>query len=811
MSILFEGFIIHSFFQPKHEKTLLFFIGRLKDGKTFAIVEEHARPGLFVRASDKALAVNELSHQSLLVEETQSRTIDGEPCYWMSWNTPDQKEDALERLKRVGVRTYEADLRLSDQYRLNRNIHGSVKISAQGRPGRRVDWIFKNPRLLPSLWHPELSLLSFDIETDSACTKILAIAFVFHDHFRGINTRRVLFVGPELGAADIACFADERSLLVEFQKQIIALDPDIITGWNIVDFDFRIIAERFRHYGMALHLGRSEKPDAFLPHHQGQRSRMIVTGRQVLDGIRLLRATPERYPDYSLDTVAHSVLGYGKEISLEGEEKRIDAIDRLYREDPLSFCYYCLKDAELVDSILEKTGLLELTLRKCQLIGISLDRAWTSIPAFEFLYMEAMHERGIVAPTYGVDAHPLEGAPGGVILAPKPGVYDNVMVFDFKSLYPSIIRTFNIDPLSYIPPYQTKKMSRNEREKLIQAPNGACFRREPSILPQLLDRFFESRDLAKERGDHTASYVYKIIMNSFYGVLGASGCRFAASGLAGAITSFGHHILHWCKTLLTKEGYNVLYGDTDSLFVELGKGGEVPLSEIQAAAKDICLLINSKLAEYLRNHYDVDSQLVLEFEKGYGRFFLPPLRGDLNHENGQPAKGRSKGYAGLLLTEDAPSGEEHSLIEVKGMEAVRRDWTGLAQEFQIKMLDLLFKKAPLSAFQDSIQSLLKSLYAGELDDRLVYTKALRKPISAYTRNQPPHVRAASLMDASDQRGLIHYIITRAGPQPVGKVSDPIDYKHYIERQLKPIAWTFTEVLNTDIDHLMSSDQQLSLF
>ena len=83
----------------------------------------------------------------------------------------------------------------------------------------------------------------------------------------------------------------------------------------------------------------------------------------------------------------------------------------------------------------------------------------------------------------------------------------------------------------------------NPRQDLIEAPNGARFRREPAILPALLDRFFESRRQARERGDEVASFVYKIIMNSFYGVLGAAGCRFAGSQLAGAITSFGQHIL----------------------------------------------------------------------------------------------------------------------------------------------------------------------------------------------------------------------------------------------------------------------------
>ncbi len=141
------------------------------------------------------------------------------------------------------------------------------------------------------------------------------------------------------------------------------------------------------------------------------------------------------------------------------------------------------------------------------------------------------------------------------------------MVFDFQSLYPSIIRSFNIDPLSHVPRRKVDDLPEAEREQLIRAPNGACFSRETAILPELMDRFFEERRKAKERGDEVASFVYKIIMNSFYGVLGADGCRFAGSDLAGAITSFGHHLMSWCKAFLERQGYRVLYGDTDSLFV----------------------------------------------------------------------------------------------------------------------------------------------------------------------------------------------------------------------------------------------------
>jgi len=106
---------------------------------------------------------------------------------------------------------------------------------------------------------------------------------------------------------------------------------------------------------------------------------------------------------------------------------------------------------------------------------------------------------------------------------------------------------------------------------------------------------------------------------------------------------------------------------------------------------------------------------------------------------------------------------------------------------------------------------VKDLFAGRLDHTLVYRKALRKPVDSYTRSTPPHVKAAALLDPGSRRGLIRYLVTTQGPQPLGRLSAPIDYEHYLEKQLKPIASTFTEVLGADLYQLFGAGRQLSLF
>ncbi len=788
---------------------MLYLVGRLSDGRTFAAMESRNRPWFCLRRSD-AEAARRIAELAQAAEWTEAglSTMDGEPCLRLSFATADTRQRAREALAAAGLRTYEADLRVADQFRLERRIHGSLRLRGPYRAGRHVDLVFLDPEVEPADWRPKLSVLSIDIETEVQEGAVLAVGLAHRDPFHE-DREEVLYAGGRLGpeqARDpaIRVFASEAEMLAAFARRLRELDPDVITGWNVVDFDLRALAERFRLHGLPFRLGRSDEEAAYLPASTGRASRAVVPGRQVWDAVRIVRAAPEHYEDYTLETVAETVLGYGKRLQLEEGEGRLAAIGRLAREDPEEFCRYCLQDARLVQEIFDKTGLIELTLRRCQLTGVAPDLAWTSIPAFEHLYIGAMHERGVVAPTAGVDPLPLEGAPGGGILTPRPGVYDQVLLFDFQSLYPTIMRSFNLDPLSYVRPGQPV-----EGQDLIEAPNGARFRREPAILPALLDRFFESRRQARERGDPVASFVYKIIMNSFYGVLGSPGCRFAGSQLAGAITSLGQHILTWCRDYLEAAGRQVIYGDTDSLFV---LSPEASRQAPQASGDELAAEVNAALARYLGERWRVQSRLLLEFEKVYERFFLPPMRGE---ELG--AKGRAKSYAGLeaLRPGAKPEADEmasyRQRIEVKGMEAVRRDWTDLAHEFQLRLLEMLFRREPIPAFRDYIAGVLRDLSGGRLDERLVYRKALRKPVADYTRNTPPHVKAAELLEPGERRGLIRYLITAAGPQPAGRLSAPIDYDHYVEKQLKPIASAFTETLGTDLETLFGGERQLHLF
>ncbi|MBU8913484.1 MAG: DNA polymerase II [Spirochaetales bacterium] len=807
----YTGFIVHAFVQrvPGRDSSRLAYLGRLCDGKTFAAVFEPFRPHFYVRESENADACQVLSSQS---EPTTWTTMDGEPVLRMHATSISELKRQAGLLGATGVRTYEADFSPADPRLMDSRVHGSVTITGPPVEGRHVDLVFREPGLGPSDWDPRLEVLSLDIETNPRTDEILAVGLV-NTAVWADQVREVHLLGTDHGEPWIIGYDGEADLLRGVVKRIAGLDPDIVTGWNVIDFDFEFIARRLSRYGIPFAISRSDQATSFLEASRDETGRrqnagVMCHGRQVIDGLRLLRYGPQRFPDRKLDSVARAVLGEGKTITAETSREKIDTLLSLYADDPVRFCDYCRTDAELVLRILDKTGLLDLTVRRCLLTGISLNRAWTSIPAFEFLYTEAMHAQSMVAPTSGVDRLPQGEAPGGAILKPQPGLFPNVLVFDFKSLYPSITRTFNIDPLGYVDTEEgyPEGASPPPVSDTITAPNGARFRRDGGILPDLLDRFWQSRDQAKADGDAVASFVYKIIMNSFYGVLGSSGCRFAGAPLAGAITGFGQYILHWTRDRLTGRGYKVLYGDTDSLFV-LAARDPGAVQELFSTGDRLCAEINGELSEFVRTHFDLESHLQLEFEKVYHRFYLPRIRHTAAPADGEEVRGRAKGYAGRHLERSGEIGE----LEIKGMEAIRSDWTEAAGSLQTALLSLLFADAPNTAVEECIRKTLGRLQAGELDESLVYSRRLRKPVESYTKTSPPHVQAARLLPRDQQEGTIDYVVTVSGPQPISMRTDPIDYAHYMARQLRPIAAPICEILEIDPVSLFDRSGQLSLF
>ncbi|MDP6982291.1 MAG: DNA polymerase II [Candidatus Latescibacteria bacterium] len=812
-----RGFLLHVYHRQHGPGAAIFGIGRLESGETFAFVDPRQRPGFYLRASEVEAAIELCRHgggQIAPAEATSLTTMDGEPVQHVGCRRVPQVRGLAETLHKAGLRTYEADLGYPRQYLIHRGLRGSVTIAGTWRKGQGVDRVYVEPDLAPSDWEPELRVLALDLETLPDASQILSCGFVNWGGDESVEEVHLLGDVHTNDPDHVYCHADERHLVAAIVERIRQMDPDVLTGWNVIDFDLTVLQQRCRALGVPFNLGRSTDDSWYQEGDTWGGSRVIVYGRQVLDAMHLVRSTLQRYDDYRLDTVARAVVGRGKTLEAGADggsmpQKILDA----WKNDRTVFCDYCLEDTRLVRDILQAEDLVQLSLRRGGLTGLPLERAWGSVAAFDFLYICGLRQREMVAPTTGIDRVKLGGSSGGLVMPTTAGLYRNIFVYDFKSLYPSIIRTFNIDPLTYLQArHQFDSQTRDgsdesaystERGELdqsdaadrllpesdmtyIRAPGGARFVREPGILPQILEEFFAERAQARAQGDDLAAYTYKIVMNSFYGVLATGSCRFAEEELAGAITGFGHHLLRWAKEQLQSSGKGeVLYGDTDSLFVDHRLPADSTPAEAHAAAEELCRWINERVAVHVREQFDTDSHLEIEFEKYYQTFFLPPMRGDSE-------RARAKGYAGLKVTAE---GEEE--LEIIGMEAVRRDWTDVAHELQRDLLDLVFHDAPGELLEARVLKWVDVVRRGECDEQLIYRKALRKSVDSYTSNVPPHVAAAR--QQSSPRGTISYVVTRDGPQPANDRRAPIDYEHYIEKQIRPIVRTIGQVCDLDVE------------
>ena len=684
----------------------------------------------------------------------------------------------LQRLReRLPVGTlYESDVRPHDRFLMERFVTAPMEVS--GEAIKRDGWReLVRPRIRPADYAPKLSYLSLDIETVGRDGEIVSIAL------SSPTRAAVLIQGaaeawPGEGGLPLHWFGDERSLLGGFIEWFSQWDPDLILGWNLINFDLDHLERRCRRHGLPFAIGRGGESAAILqPRESGQPRIASIPGRVALDGIDNLKAAFWSFDSFALGAVAHELLGRGKLIEQTGREK-VAEIERLYREDRRRLAAYNLEDCRLVEAIFDHTHLIDFALRRAAMTGLSLGRQGGSVAAFDNLYLPRLHRAGRVGFDIGARSFD-DSSPGGYVMDSLPGLYQNVLVLDFKSLYPSIIRTFRIDPLGLAQP----------GEAPIPGFLGATFSREASILPELIADLWARRDEAKRNRDAPLSQAVKIIMNSFYGVLGSSGCRFYDPRLASSITRRGHWIMNRSREWIEGEGVTVIYGDTDSLFVLLGEGASEEMAREKGA--ELAAGLNCFWRETIREEFALPSFLEIEFETHFLRFLMPTIRGS--------DTGSKKRYAGTARNADG-----ELAVRFKGLESVRSDWTPLAQTFQRELYHRVFFDEP---WRDYVRDTVARLKGGELDDQLVYRKRLRQPLESYRRNVPPHAQAAKKLKHPGR--VIRYLITVNGPEPLEARESPIDYDHYIDKQLAPVADGLLHFLGESFERV--AGEQLELF
>ena len=734
------------------------------------IVVPYQEAVCFIDRTNPAPTPPRVRRESLDLKNLQGEPVDG--LYF-------RHQRDLQTHRNQPIALSESDIKPSDRYLMERFICAGFEASGELHQNQGYCSL-TSPRLKPTHITPKLSALSLDIETRGNTDQLYSIAGSLMNAGRQQN--RVYMIGEgdvlEREGYFLHYCKNERELLAQFFAWLREVDPDIIIGWAVVNFDLSFLDRKCRSLGIRFDMGRGGDSAAILqPGNPGQPRIAKLPGRAVLDGIDLLKAGFWAFDSFSLDNVAHELLGEGKLIST-GEDK-VARINELFNNNKPELADYNIKDCTLVNDIFNKADLIEFAIQRANLTGLAIDRLGGSVAAFDNLYLPRLHRHGFVAPDVDNTTDGL-GSPGGYVLDSEPGIYKNVLVLDFKSLYPSIIRTFCIDPLGLAQP----------GENPVPGFMEAHFSRDTHILPGIINELWQARDEAKRDANKPLSQAIKIIMNSFYGVLGTNGCRFHSHQLASSITRRGHDIITSSRDKIETLGYRVIYGDTDSLFVLLGD--KHSRTNAQRIGQRLTDTLNRWWQEKLKEEFALECHLEVEFETHYSRFLMPTVRG-------MPT-GSKKRYAGLVIDEN----DKTELI-VKGLEAARTDWTPLARDFQRALFQLIFNDQP---FEQFVRNTAAQLVDGQLDNEIIYRKRLRRKIDDYQRNVPPHVQAARKMK-SKPGSWVAYVITRNGPEPTENLTTLPDYQHYMDKQLAPAADGILQFMGTSFSAI--TDAQMQMF
>ena len=780
-----------------------------RDGKVFVelwvktntgyvrLISDPQQPTCFVTVKEQEQLVGALAQLrgSVFFFDDGFSTLDQKPVLTIKVPTESHMRKLRQLAVKEGVTLYEADIRVADRYLMERFIYGAIEFLVPDiTTSKDGNLIIENAQIRPCQYRPTFTTLSIDIECDEN-ESLFSVALA------GNGISEVILVQPASlankvvqddanSAYTLTVVDNEKTLLHSFFERISSYDPDVILGWNVKQFDMAVIARRANFNNITFSIGRHQR-EAQVREWEDQ-TLVDVPGRAVIDGIESLKTMTYQFESFSLDYVSESLLGENKLIQ---DSNKLEAIKHLYYNNPISLANYNYKDTVLVNDIQEKTQFIDFLALRGTLTGLDLSRPGGSVAAFLNVYLPKLHRNSYVA---GV--RPENGglaSPGGYVMHSKPGLYKDVLVLDFKSLYPSIIRTFKIDPMGLAEGLKSP-------DTAIEGFKGAVFSRDNHFLPGIIENLWLQRDEAKRQHDAPRSQAIKILMNSFYGVLGSGGCPFYDPRLASSITLRGHEIMQTTARWIEELGYTVIYGDTDSTFVHVE--GNNAFGTPKETGKNLADIINAKWHELLQSRFNITCHLEIEFESHFTTFFMPTIRGS--------SLGSKKRYAGLKS--EMKKGKETSTLIFKGLENVRSDWTELAKQFQYTLYQKVFNNEPIKEY---IKATLVNIRQGKLDDQLIYKKRLRKPLTSYTKSIPPHVKAARLADTLyEERGeplryqnktVIPYVITVKGPQTTDTVTAMLDYEHYIEKQIKPIADSILPMVGSNFEQL--TNQQLNLF
>jgi DNA polymerase delta subunit 1 len=613
-----------------------------------------------------------------------------------------------------------------------------------------------------------------------------------------------------ISGSQVLSFETEAEMLKAWHQFLLDTDPDVLTGYNIVNFDLPYLLNRaealkiksFPFLGRVKNLVSRMKDKMFQSKQAGTREskEINIEGRVQFDMLAVLQRD-YKLASYSLNSVCAHFLGEQKE---DVHHSIISDLQAGNPETRRRLAVYCLKDAYLPQRLLQKLMCMINYVEMARVTGVPLSYLLTrgqQIKVMSQLYRKAK-TLGLLLPVQARKNAEGDKYEGATVIDPIKGFYkDPIATLDFASLYPSIMMAHN---LCYSTLLRRQDISRLPPDAYARSPTGDCFVKTEThkgILPQILEELLAARKnakkLMKQEKDPFKYAVYdgrqlalKVSANSVYGFTGAQVGQLPCLEISSSVTGYGRQMIestkqqveaHYC----TAKGYEfdsqVIYGDTDSVMIKFGTDS---LAEAMRLGEEAAGIVTESFIKPIK----------LEFEKCYHPYLLM----------------NKKRYAGLLWTNT----EKHDKMDCKGIETVRRDNCQLVKDVvDTSLRAILIQKDPEMAV-NFVKGQISQLLMNEMDmSKLVISKQLTKTNDQYAAGvKLAHVELASRIKKRDP-GLapsvgdrIPYVMIKgiAGAKAYEKAEDPIyvldnnlplDTEWYLEHQLaEPIKRLFEPIV-----------------
>ncbi len=592
----------------------------------------------------------------------------------------------------------EADIPFAYRYLIDKDLScmDGVRIEGKEVSGKIRSYKIDSIERLPKLDFPDLKMLAFDCEMLSN--------FGMPDPEKD----PVIVVAIKTDKDEAVFEGHEREILENFINFVKKYDPDIIVGYNQDAFDWPYIKKRCEKWKIPIDIGRDGSKLTI----KGGRPK--IAGRLNVDlydiALRILDVKVKK-----LENVAE-FLG----TKIEAEDIEAKDIHRYWTSGEREKVINHAK-RDVMHTYLIAKELLPMYFELSKLIKLPLDDVTRSGRGkqVEWLLLSEAKKINEVAPNPPEIAESYEGA---FVLEPARGLHENVACLDFASMYPSIMIAYNISPDTY-----------GCSEDCYTAPEvGHKFKKEPAgffakIVRNLIEKRREiKREMTKYSSD-SAQYklldikqqTLKILTNSFYGYMGWSGARWYCKECAEATTAWGRYIIKRAANLAEEMGFEVLYGDTDSIFLKK------PGKNLEGLSKDIEIFIGK---------ISTEMPVQIEVDEYYRAIFFV----------------EKKRYAGI--TDDGR-------IIVKGLEVRRGDWCELAKKVQNEVIEIILKDRDPKKAVDYVKRVVDSIKAGKvrLEDVVIYKGLTKKP-SKYEAVQA-HVKAAL---RAAEMGIIYSVGSKVG-------------------------------------------------